>query len=117
MSEKDQNQQTEERFQSFLAQLPAEQPVSDEIAIRLAHARASAIRQLKPRRSFGYWPAMAASVALAVTLGVLHWPAQNATPSSATVFVAELDVLIDDNERELIDELEFYQWLSAMEAG
>ncbi|WP_144062372.1 hypothetical protein [Simiduia agarivorans] len=104
-------------FERFLRQLPEEQTISDEIAIRLAHARASAVASHARHR--GYWPylAIAASILLVGVMGLINFSNVPHNTELSVELAAELDMIMDENERELIDDLEFYQWLSEMEAG
>lgn len=117
MNESQKSQSNPEDFESFLRDLPSQQPMSDDIAIRLAHARARAVSHAKRPLRWLQWSGLAASVAIAALIG-LHY--QSITPAhhqKGVELMADLDFLADENDQELINELEFYQWLSAMEAG
>lgn len=104
-------------LEGYLRELPAQQVISDEVAIRLAHARASAVAIHRAQCS--YWPfaAVAASFVLMGVFGVMWWAGYAHNETIPAELASELDVIMDENERDLIYDLEFYQWLSEMEAG
>lgn len=108
---------TERQFEQFLSQLPGEMEISDDQAIRLAHARAKALGFLPSQKTFWFRPAMAASLLLAGIGSIYSLTNTTETKGLPAELAVELDVITDDNERELINDLEFYQWLSEMEAG
>jgi hypothetical protein len=81
---------------------------------RLAAARRAAVARRRSAWSLGgrRWQtvgglALAASLAIGLSLWRLHGPLQGpASPSPA-----ELELLAEDEDLELLDRLEFYRWL------
>ena len=113
------NEHPDPAFEAFLRELPAQQPIPDEVAIRLAHARASALATSQSHtRWTRFLPQVAASFVVLLGAGVLLFnvvtePAPDIRPS----LIAEMESLPDQADLELIDELDFYLWYSEVEAG
>lgn len=106
------SQSEREAFEAFARDMLAQQPVDTSVADRLAQARAHALKQVE--RPAPRWPAWAAAACLIVGIGAVghhHWQAKTAPADWA--LVAELEDA--DVDVELIEDLEFYQWLSEIE--
>lgn len=111
-TEKLMSQSEREAFEVFARNLLAEQPLDASVADRLALARAQALKQVE--RPASRWPAWAAAACLIVGIGAVghhHWQVKTAPADWA--LVAELEDA--DVDVELIEDLEFYQWLSEIE--
>tara|TARA_B110000902_G_C14031242_1_gene484150 strand:+ start:56 stop:388 length:333 start_codon:yes stop_codon:yes gene_type:complete len=92
-----------------------EQDTASEDLFRLAQARNNALQQ-KPRTiSKALWPAMATAFGSAILIAVLYSPTDSLlspnTEFSSDDYYSELS---DDNF-ELYDDLEFYDWLADIE--
>ena len=81
--------------------------VDELTSARLKAMRKTALQQ-KPGWSFNWLPLTAMTSAAAAILAVAIWY-QN--PADPTVFSEEWEALASSEELELIEDLEFYDWL------
>ncbi|HHO68564.1 MAG TPA: DUF3619 family protein [Gammaproteobacteria bacterium] len=104
---------TERDEQAFVdrlrQQLDRQADELDELTLaRLRAARARALEQARGgARSHAWLPAAGMAVAAALVAAVLLWPSAPKLPAGAD----DLDLLAAGEDMELIEELEFYDWL------
>jgi hypothetical protein len=81
---------------------------------RLTMARARALESAGRRRSVWLSPARVApvgAVAAAVLALAVFWPAPDVVQPVETTVLNDLDLLLEGEELELFEDLEFYAWL------
>ena len=107
-------------FEREAARLLRGSPAGPDAATsaRLEQARRNALEAFDLRTSappVRRWQpvvgAVAAAVALAVALAITRAPTPRATAGAETQDAPDPDVLLVGDELELLEELEFYQWL------
>ena len=81
--------------------------VDELTSARLRAMRKTALEQ-KPRSVFKWLPATAVATVAAAVVAVVLWYQNPADPS---VFREDWEALASSEELELIEELEFYDWL------
>ena len=88
--------------------------ISPDIARRLQQARYAAIKKAKPRRIWSYYPqAIAATLLVSViSAGLLFNFDDNMLNSNALDMEADIEVLTSSEGLELMEDLEFMQWLA-----
>ena len=103
-------QQDEKEFVGQVKQhLDQQADQLDELtAARLKAARLNALEAAPRARKF-WVPAFGTATAAAVMLAVLLWQ----TPSDIPGPFEELDIIASGEDMELIEELDFYDWLDA----
>lgn len=102
------------RFEALLQALPEQHPLDDDIAIRLAHARALAVLEAKPTTALPWAAAALIMVAVAIAF---QWQHLGTSSPATTPWQQDLDLATAAEDLELLEDLEFYQWLSDVEAG
>ncbi len=86
---------------------------------RLNRGRQEAIAELsKRRRSAVRWTTLvpAAGVAAAAVVAVVVWQGAPTTPDAPPP-VADLEILLDEDGLEMLEDIEFYTWLSIDETA
>ena len=84
---------------------------------RLTQARYRALQELSPaavRRSFWRWPlAPAGAIAAAALVALLMFSQREPAtePALQAAAVADLEILLGEEDLEMLEELEFYAWL------
>ncbi|MDK9705765.1 MAG: DUF3619 family protein [Desulforhopalus sp.] len=85
----------------------------------LARARKAALAGHKPQKSFIYrpffWFGSAASLAGAILLIVLIMPKTIGQGRSELGLVADLSIITSEEPIDLFEDIEFYEWISALE--
>lgn len=84
---------------------------------KLNHARHQALDAIRSRRAarLRWIPAAGAVAAVLVAVLIL-----SPGPGDVTVMpaaVTDMDILLDDDSLEMLDDLEFYSWIDAADAG
>lgn len=84
---------------------------------QLARARREALARAGRRAGVPLWvPAGASAAALALAVGI--WSGAPAPPSGSGVpqLTDDMDLLLSEESLELLEELEFYAWMDALDA-
>jgi hypothetical protein len=106
----------DERFERGAAELLREgaADVDAATASRLNRARQRALAELGRPPLLSVWrrwqPAFVAGAA-ALALALLVVPRPTATPAASAEAAADLELMLAEDNLELIEELEFYEWL------
>ncbi|UTA49569.1 hypothetical protein L1F30_08545 [Simiduia sp. 21SJ11W-1] len=107
-------QRQQRAFQAFTQSLPEAVEVDDALRARLAAMRADALAKATGNKR----PALLPWAAAASVLVMLSWVAFQGS-NTAPAFEPELALVTElenpDVDMELIDDLEFYEWLSELE--
>jgi hypothetical protein len=117
-SEEQANEAFERRVQARLEQETRALGPDVERALRLArHAALEAAKDTAATRRWRwrFGAALAAGIALVAVASLLRPGEPALAPDTAQPIMADLDVLSADDELEMLDELEFYTWLSGQE--
>jgi len=81
---------------------------------RLTQARHSALQAMPKRRATTLrWLPAGAAAAAAMVAWLIIGQAPNGVPEPETV--AELDILMGEDELEMLEELEFYAWIDELD--
>ncbi len=85
---------------------------------RLAQARAAAVEALAPRPSQRWLPTggpriAALGLAAGLAVAIVWMPERASVPTESLTAFDDLDLLLEEEELELFEELEFYAWLDA----
>ena len=108
------NSNTERSLQEQLVAL--EQNTASEDLFRLAQARNNALEQ-KPRTiSKGLWPAMATAFGSVALIAVLYSPIESVLSPNTEFGSDDYYSELSEDNFELYDDLEFYDWLADIES-
>ncbi|NNF18023.1 MAG: hypothetical protein HKN70_14860 [Gammaproteobacteria bacterium] len=97
-------------FEKSVKQLLRAQRLDDAVRHKLDDARRKAIAATRPHRQWQQFAA-AASLALVALVATFLMIPETAPPLSEGV--EDIELLLAEENFELFEELEFYQWLSA----
>jgi hypothetical protein len=107
------NSEVERSLQEQLVAL--EQDTASEDVFRLAQVRNNALQQ-KPRTiRKGLWPAMATAFGSAILIAVLYSPTESLLSPNKEFSNDDFYSELSDDNFELYDDLEFYDWLADIE--
>lgn len=107
------NSNTERSLQDQLVAL--EQDTAREDIFRLAQARKNALQQKPKTSSRGLWPAIATGFASAILIAVFYSPTDSLLSPTTELNSDDYYSELSDDNFELYDDLEFYDWLADIE--
>jgi hypothetical protein len=79
---------------------------------KLRAARMCALDEA-PERGWHWMPALGTATAMAMVLAVLLWPSTSEVPG----MLDDWEIVASQDDLEMIEEFEFYEWLEATEAA
>jgi len=104
---------SDEKVKAFVEaarqQLDEQADALDELTLaRLRAARKRAL-DTAPKRDWYWIPAFGTAIAVALALAVLIWPSNSQLPGA----LDDWEIVASQDDLELIEEFEFYEWLEA----